>query len=106
MAVASPGGLVIAEHAAMSQGDRIDATWFGEAPSRVVVAVEPAQNSGLMRRCADAEVPCRLLGHVGGQHLILGGARPIHLDELRTASNKALQSDAVLGKYDRGRLDG
>ncbi len=53
---------------------RIDAALFGEAQSRIIVAVRPAAAEALLA-IADAErVPCTRLGRVGGDCLRLAGA--------------------------------
>ncbi len=53
-------------------GDRLDVALFGEAQSRVIVSVDPADAGALVARAAEAGVPCAQLGSVGGDRLALG----------------------------------
>jgi phosphoribosylformylglycinamidine synthase subunit PurL len=48
---------------------RHDLTLFGEAPSLVVVSVEPPLSGAFQKLCGGAGVPCGVLGTVGGDAL-------------------------------------
>ncbi len=53
------------------EGGRIDEILFGEAPSRIVVAVDPEDLVRLEQIAARHSVPCRRLGAVAGDRLII-----------------------------------
>ncbi|HOX03160.1 MAG TPA: phosphoribosylformylglycinamidine synthase subunit PurL [Candidatus Paceibacterota bacterium] len=53
------------------QGGRIDEILFGEAPSRIVVAVDPEDFVRLEQIAARHSVPCCRLGAVAGDRLII-----------------------------------
>ena len=57
-------------------------TLFSEAPSRVVVSVNPDDVDKLEIMCGNWEVPCKHLGFVGGESLKIIGGFDINLDEL------------------------
>ena len=56
----------------LDAGDRLDVALFGEAQSRIIVSVDPADAGALVARAAEAGVPCAQLGSVGGDRLALG----------------------------------
>jgi phosphoribosylformylglycinamidine synthase subunit PurL len=104
MAVVSNLGIVVrdSEYAPLAQ--RNDVTWFGEAPSRVVVAIAPEDEDSLRRRCADAGLPLRFLGQVGGNQLSLGQAQRVSVQRLRSASESALRGEIATRVDSRERL--
>ncbi|HET7558742.1 MAG TPA: AIR synthase-related protein [Limnochordia bacterium] len=73
---------------------RLDETLFGEAPSRVLLAVDPACRASFEALAAQHEVPAQRLGQTGGERLLLqvGGRalldRSIH--ELKRIWQEAL----------------
>lgn len=52
--------------------DRADALLFGEAPSRILVAVPPGHAAEVAERCRAAQIPLAELGEVTGDTLVLG----------------------------------
>ena len=86
MAMASDIGATID---GVETGDRVDATWFGESATRVVLAL-PAQQAGLIEMIAgEWDTPIRRIGTVGGTSLSLAGSET-SLDDMRQASDAAL----------------
>jgi phosphoribosylformylglycinamidine synthase II len=64
---------------------------FSEAPSRVVVTVDPARVDELERACADAALTCRRLGAVTGDRTLrVGDALQLDLDGLAAARARVL----------------
>jgi phosphoribosylformylglycinamidine synthase len=59
---------------------RVDEVLFGEAPSRIVVSVAPADHARFAQIVAEWAVPLTLLGRVGGEALVMtldGGTRRV-----------------------------
>jgi hypothetical protein len=73
---------------------RLDEAWFGEAPSRILVACAEAEAAEVKRRCAAAtpSVDCVELGRAGGDALRLARDSVISLDEAREQYERALDS--------------
>ncbi len=90
MSIASGLGLEVASEQFIGADQRLDVQWFGEAPSRVLVSLREEAVPELRRRCADADVPLRYVGRVGGQELSLGGQAGPSVERLRAASESAL----------------
>ena len=65
---------------------------FGEAPSRVVVCVDPAWEPGLRDRAAAAGVAVSELGVAGGDRLVVEGLVDVSLAEAVEAWSSALPS--------------
>ncbi len=61
------------------------AAWFGEDQARYVVAVSPDKAETVFKAAADAHVPVRALGTVGGEALTLPGEKPLPLAALKAA---------------------
>ena len=64
---------------------RWDAALFGEAASRIVVAMEPERVPGVMEAAAAAQVPAMTLGQTGGRQLRLGDLMDLPVEELAGA---------------------
>ena len=64
---------------------RWDAALFGEAPSRIVIAVAPGRLAETRRAAAAAAVPVMTLGKTGGPRLRMGGAVDLELTALADA---------------------
>jgi phosphoribosylformylglycinamidine synthase len=64
---------------------RWDATLFGEAPSRIVVTLEPEHLPNVMESAAAAGVPTATLGKTGGRQLRLGSQIDLPVEELAGA---------------------
>ena len=71
MAIASGIGIRIEENH-LRESERCDATWFGEAPSRIIVSGDSATIASISDRCAVAGVPFRSIGFAGGDAIIAG----------------------------------
>ncbi len=50
---------------------RPDALLFGESASRIIITCEPYQHAPLQALARKAQVPCTVLGHVGGRRLVI-----------------------------------
>jgi phosphoribosylformylglycinamidine synthase len=73
---------------------RPDMLLFGEAPSRILIAVAPQQLAVVRARLADAGVPYTELGQVGGDALIIrypGGALQLPMADLKQAYEAPLR---------------
>ena len=74
---------------------RWDAALFGEAPSRIVVALQPEHVSKALEMASTADVPAAILGRTGGRRLSLGAFADLPVEELAGAwyggLSKALQ---------------
>ncbi|MBI3911985.1 MAG: phosphoribosylformylglycinamidine synthase subunit PurL [Armatimonadetes bacterium] len=60
------------------------AALFGEAPSRILIAVEPDQEAAVIAALAEEGAPFALLGEVGGDRLVIEGALDLSVAELET----------------------
>jgi phosphoribosylformylglycinamidine synthase len=65
------GRELIGCEAALPPGARADLVLFGEGPSRVVVAVEPARAREFEALMAESAIPWRWLGTTGGERLVI-----------------------------------
>jgi phosphoribosylformylglycinamidine synthase subunit PurL len=68
---------------------RDDVALFAETPSRVVVSVAQGERATLERRAHAAGVPCRLIGRVGGERIVLGEV-DVPLEVARAAWSRGL----------------
>jgi phosphoribosylformylglycinamidine synthase len=84
---------------ALPEGEPLAAALFGEAPSRVVIALRPADVVEIQRRAKERGVPVRTLGATGGDRLVLrrGGqvVADVGLAPLRDARERCLE--AIVG---------
>ena len=65
--------------------ERWDAALFGEAASRILVAVEPGRLSALMDAAAADGVPVAVVGETGGDRVRIGGLVDLAVTELAAA---------------------
>ncbi|HSS08991.1 MAG TPA: AIR synthase related protein [Acidimicrobiales bacterium] len=76
---------------------------FGEAPSRVVLAVNTEHVAAVLHRAEQARVPIRTIGRAGGDRLVVDGLVDVSLDEAvqtwRTALPRALGLDGLEGGH-------
>ena len=104
----SDGGLAVAlaEMAVASGvGFRVDlgaaptpSGLFGEAPTRLLLSVEPGRAAGIALRAADAGLEAVVLGVAGGDRLVIEHAFDVSVDEARQRWQTALpEALAVLG---------
>ncbi len=77
---------------AQSVPGRWDAALFGEASSRILVAVEPADLAAVAGRARDADVPIAYLGETGGHRLQIGNAINLPVNQLAAAWRGGLSS--------------
>ena len=71
---------------------RWDAALFGEAASRIVIAMEPERVPGVMEAAAVAQVPAMTLGRTGGRRLRLGDLMDLPVEELAGAWHGGLSN--------------
>jgi len=72
-------------------GGRLDAALFGEAGSRIVVAVAPDQEAALRALASEHGVPVTALGTTGGDRLAVAGVLDRSLAELERAYTGAFR---------------
>jgi phosphoribosylformylglycinamidine synthase len=58
---------------------------FGEDASRAVISFPPSAASEVLRICQLAQVPCALLGDVGGPDLVIEGMLNVQVASLARA---------------------
>jgi phosphoribosylformylglycinamidine synthase len=81
---------------------RWDALLFGEAPSRIVVSVPPAEESRFAQIVREWAIPTAVLGRVGGRRLTVT-VRPEGPDGAEPAASRiALDVDVMAEAFDRG----
>jgi phosphoribosylformylglycinamidine synthase len=86
MLFASGAGVRLALDEVLAANDgRLDRTLFGEAPSRVIVAVAPAQRGALEGAARKSDVPLVWLGDVGGDAVVVGDLTRVLVAEARGA---------------------
>ncbi len=90
MAIVSDVG-VVARAVLGGAGGRIDETWFGEAPSRVLVACDAATAAELERRARSLGIPVMRIATTGGDEILLGDAAPVQVATARTCHENALR---------------
>ena len=78
-------GFTASDAFAESIPERWDAALFGEAPSRILVAIEPTRLPGLLDAASDANVPTAVIGETGGGRLRIGGLVDLPVAELADA---------------------
>jgi len=65
--------------------NRLDATLFGEAQSRIVISVPPKQAIKLDKIAVKWQVPITKLGTTGGTRLVIKGFVDVSLDDMEQA---------------------
>jgi phosphoribosylformylglycinamidine synthase len=86
----------------LSGPGRWDALLFGEAPSRIVVSVPPAEESRFAQIVREWAIPTGVLGRVGGRRLTVT-VRPEGPDGAEPAASRiALDVDVMAEAFDRG----
>ena len=78
-------GFAASDAFTQSMPARWDAALFGESPSRILVAVEPAQLPALLNAAAAVDVPAGMIGETGGDRLRIGGLVDLAVAELADA---------------------
>jgi phosphoribosylformylglycinamidine synthase len=75
----------------LPEGDaRIDARLFGEAPSRIILALPGARLAEALAAADAAGVPHCRLGETGGEQLAIAGALEVSVGEMREAHERTL----------------
>ena len=92
MAVASSIGLAWEGNLPSGRNGRADEALFGEAASRIVVAVAPQQVAEFNGRCEQAGVPIVVLGTAGGDRIEVGRWLDLGVEEARSAFESALEA--------------
>jgi phosphoribosylformylglycinamidine synthase subunit PurL len=69
---------------------RLDAFLFGEAQSRVVVAVGPEQEADFLKLMSEAEVPSLMLGHVTKGKMVVDDNHFMFVQEAKDIYNNAI----------------
>jgi hypothetical protein len=82
MAIISGIGVAINGVFAPASGDRLDAWWFGEAASRVIVACNDENADLIVQRCEASRPSMRaiIVGRTGGNEIQLGSHVSVNLD--------------------------
>ena len=83
-------GFTAADAFAESIPERWDAALFGEAASRILIAVEPGQLAGLRDAAATSGVPAVVIGETGGDRLRISGLVDLPVAELAAAWSSGL----------------
>lgn len=73
------------------RNSRLDATLFGELPSRIIVSVTPGSARKLMAMAAKRRVPVAKLGVVGGRRLVIKGLIDLPLETMEEAWRGGLE---------------
>ncbi|HWO94617.1 MAG TPA: AIR synthase related protein, partial [Dehalococcoidia bacterium] len=84
------GGLGL-DASSVVEDDRIDAFWFGEGQSRIVMAIESGDEVRLSALAMEHDVPLSRLGVVGGDRLRLGSRIHLSLATARAAYERGLE---------------
>lgn len=77
---------------AFDQSIRTDLTWFGEAPSRILVSVDRANVDAVLAESREAGVQASVIGMSGGSALTFGDVGSRELAAFRESSDAALRS--------------
>ena len=77
--------------ATFSTEGRWDAALFGEAQSRIVVSLSPDRAARLQAACDKEGAPWTVLGHVGGERLVIGDDANVPVRELAAAWRGGLE---------------
>lgn len=70
---------------------RTDSLLFGEAPSRILVSVDPQAAGALETLAGQHHVPCTCIGHIGGDRLQINGWIDIAIDTVRERWSTGLE---------------
>jgi len=70
---------------------------FSEAPSRVVLCVDPARVNEVMARAAGAGMPVHPLGRAGGDRLVIDGLIDLSVREIAEARSATIPSALAAG---------
>lgn len=91
MAITSGVGITVDADMRPGAEDRVDEFWFGESPSRIIVAVGNDRGASIERVARERGVPSRRLGIAGGDSVILPDLGPISIETLTAAWDSAFE---------------
>ena len=94
MAIVSGIGVMVESEPPRGALGRVDEQWFGEAPSRILIAGRAEDLARLTRRCREAGVAMTRLGTAGGEGIVLGRYGAVSLDQATQAYESALVSSS------------
>jgi phosphoribosylformylglycinamidine synthase len=94
MAIVSGTGVIVEIEPPPGALGRLDEQWFGEAPSRIIIACRAEDLDRLTRRCQEAGVAIMRLGTAGGEGIVLGRSGAVSLDLATRAYEGALISSS------------
>lgn len=89
MAILSDLGMVLGEPPP-GENRRTDESLFGEAASRIIVAIDPGMIERFTTECEGQNVPRLELGRVEGDTIQIGSAISVTVEEARSAFESAL----------------
>ncbi len=90
MSIASRLGVVVNADFSKTQRERLDCFWFGEAGSRILISLAPANSAHVVELGESWGVPVTLVGHVRGNVFDVGNNRVVSVKALCEASDAAL----------------
>jgi phosphoribosylformylglycinamidine synthase len=90
MAIVSAIGVTVDGAIPDGAHDRLDERWFGEAPSRVVIAGAEEVVARIQERAERSGVGCWVIGRAGGDSIRLGGAT-VGIAEARDRFERGLE---------------
>jgi len=91
MAISSRAGVSI--EATIAAGRRRDEHWFGEAPSRILLAVHGENLDRALAMELPAEISLTVIGQFGGDEIRLGDAAGIPVSAATAAFDGALRGE-------------
>jgi phosphoribosylformylglycinamidine synthase len=96
MAILSGVGVIVAEDFRPENGDKLDAWWFGESASRIIIACDEGVADDLLRRCRDVEpaISARIIGRTGGEEIRLGNDAQVGIEDAVNSYELALTQES------------
>ena len=91
MAIASQSGVSI--EATIAEGDRRDEAWFGEAPSRILLAIPQDRVDRALMNQLPANVTLTVVGQFGGDAIRLGDIADVPVSAATAAFDNALRGE-------------
>jgi len=91
------GAVIRSQKSEVRSQMRTDAWLFGESASRVIVTCEPYQQAKLLALARKSQVPCTVLGKVGGRRLTIHPWIELSVEELSQAWRNGPIQRLVMG---------
>ena len=91
-----------AVHVARDETVNVAAALFGESASRVVVTAGPGDFTTVLERAAAANVPARVIGETGGNHLRMAVGGAVVIDQPVDVAERAWSS--AIERYFKKRV--